>query len=107
MENQLVWFLCKNLYPREYTLMVQQIKEDLVRLVVISLDKIIIENSLRLGFSTTNNEVEYGSIGRDDNGSENGRKDSRDILRFKVGCRPSKGIVGGQGCEKARIFQLG
>ena len=28
-------------------------------LVIISLEKIIIEKSLRLGFSTTNNEAEY------------------------------------------------
>ena len=31
-------------------------------LVVISSDKIIIEKSLRLGFSTTNNEVEYEAL---------------------------------------------
>ena len=31
-------------------------------LVVISPDKIIIEKSLRLGFSTTNNEVEYEAL---------------------------------------------
>ena len=30
-----------------------------VGLVVISLENIIIEKSLRLGFSTTNNEAEY------------------------------------------------
>ena len=31
-------------------------------LVVISLDKIIIEESLRLGFSATNNEAEYKAL---------------------------------------------
>ena len=31
-------------------------------LVVISLDKIIIEKSLRLGFSAINNEVEYEAL---------------------------------------------
>ena len=31
-------------------------------LVVISLDKIIIEKSLRLGFSAINNEVEYDAL---------------------------------------------
>ena len=33
-----------------------------VGLVVISLDKIIIEESLRLGFSATNNEAEYKAL---------------------------------------------
>ena len=31
-------------------------------LVLISLEKITIEKSLRLGFSTTNNEVEYETL---------------------------------------------
>ena len=31
-------------------------------LVIISLNKIIIEKSLRLGFSITNNEVEYETL---------------------------------------------
>ena len=33
-----------------------------IGLVVVFLDKIIIEKSLRLGFSTTNNEVEYKAL---------------------------------------------
>ena len=33
-----------------------------VGLVVISLENIIIEKSLRLGFSTTNNEAEYEAL---------------------------------------------
>ena len=33
-----------------------------VGLVVVSLDKITIEKSLRLGFSTTNNEAEYETL---------------------------------------------
>jgi len=33
-----------------------------VRLIMISPEKIIIEKSLRLGFSTTNNEAEYGAL---------------------------------------------
>ena len=33
-----------------------------VGLVLVSLEKIIIEKSLRLGFSTTNNEVEYEAL---------------------------------------------
>ena len=33
-----------------------------MRLVVISPDKVIIEKSLRLGFSATNNEAEYEAL---------------------------------------------
>ena len=33
-----------------------------MRIVLISLEKITIEKSLRLGFSTTNNEVEYETL---------------------------------------------
>ena len=33
-----------------------------VRLVLISFEKLIIEKSLRLGFSTTNNEAEYEAL---------------------------------------------
>ena len=33
-----------------------------VRLVLVSLEKITIEKSLRLGFSTTNNEAEYEAL---------------------------------------------
>ena len=33
-----------------------------VRLVVVSFKRIIIEKSLRLGFSATNNEVEYEAL---------------------------------------------
>ena len=33
-----------------------------VGLVLISLERITIEKSLRLGFSTTNNEVEYEAL---------------------------------------------
>ena len=44
-------------------LMVQQIKGALgVGLVLVSLEQIIIEKSLRLGFSTTNNEAEYETL---------------------------------------------
>ena len=38
---------------------------------------------------------------------ENGGKRSKNIIEFKVGCRPSKWGVRGQGCENARIFELG
>ena len=53
MKNQLVWSPCKSLYPEGYTLRV---------LVVVSLEKIIIEKFLRLGFSAINNEVEYEAL---------------------------------------------
>ena len=44
-------------------LMVQQIKgAPGVGLVLVSLEQIIIEKSLRLGFSTTNNEAEYETL---------------------------------------------
>ena len=33
-----------------------------MRLVLISLEKVTIEKSLRLGFSTTNNEAEYEAL---------------------------------------------
>jgi len=64
-----------------------------VGLIVVSPERITIEKSLRLGFSTTNNEVEYEAllIGY---GSKNGRKNSGDVFGFEVGCRPSKGRAG-------------
>ena len=43
-------------------LMVRQIKGDLGWLVIVSPDGIIIEKSLRLGFSATNNEAEYEAL---------------------------------------------
>ena len=50
-----------------------------VGLVVISPKKIIIEKSLRLGFSVTNNEAEY-EIGGNGYSLENRRKNSGDIF---------------------------
>ena len=77
-------------------------------LVVISPNKIIIEKSLRLGFSATKNEAEYEALlVGDDYGLESGRKNSGDILRFKVGYRLGQQRVRGQGCENARIFKSG
>ena len=37
-------------------------KESSVGLVLISLEKLIVEKSLRLGFSATNNEAEYEAL---------------------------------------------
>ena len=63
MENRLAQPPCNNLYFGRYMLMVQQIKGALgVGLVLVSLEQIIIEKSLRLGFSTTNNEAEYETL---------------------------------------------
>ena len=58
-----------------------------VGLVLESLEKTIIEKSLRFGFSTTNNV----------------RKSSKDVLGFETGGRPGEGRVRGQGCEDARV----
>ena len=38
-------------------------------------------------------------------GSKNKRKNSGDIFRFEVGCRPSKERTGSQGCENAGLFE--
>ena len=59
MENRLGWSSCKNLRSKGCTLMVWQISKDLVGLVLISPKRIVIEKSLRLDFSATNNEAEY------------------------------------------------
>ena len=42
--------------------MVWQISKDLVRLVLISPKRIVIEKSLRLDFSATKNEAEYEAL---------------------------------------------
>ena len=77
-------------------------------LVVISPNKIIIEKSLRLGFSATKNEAEYEALlVGDDYGLESGRKNSGDILRFKIGHRIGEGRIRGQRCENAGIFESG
>ena len=58
-----------------------------VGLVVVSLERIIIEKSLRLGFSATNNEFEYEAllVGMTMVQKMGGR--TVEIFRFKVGCR--------------------
>ena len=60
-----------------------------VGLVLESLEKTIIEKSLRFGFSTTNNV----------------RKSSKDVLGLKIGSGLGKGRVGSQRCEDARVFK--
>ena len=79
-----------------------------VGLVVVSLKRIIIEKSLRLGFSATNNESKYEAllVGIVIVQKMGGRT-VEIFSRFKVGCRPSKGRTGSQGCENARIPEPG
>ena len=60
-------------------------------LVIISPDKIIIEKSLRLGFLATNNKAKYETLLVGITMVQKmGGKNSGDLLRFKVGCRPGK-----------------
>ena len=77
-------------------------------LVTMSLKRIIIEKSLRLGFSATNNEAKYKAllVGMTMVQKMGGRivemfSDSRLV------CKPSKGRTGSQGCEDARIPEPG
>ena len=76
-------------------LMVQQIKGALgVGLVLVSLEQIIIEKSLRLGFSTTNNEAEYETLLEGMSVVQRmGGKVVKMFLdsRLVVTCRPSEG----------------
>ena len=63
MENQLTQLSRKNHYTGKCMLMEQQTKGDPKwGLVLISPEKFTIEKSLRLGFSATNNEVEYKAL---------------------------------------------
>ena len=60
-------------------------------MVVVSLERIIIEKSLKLGFSATNNESEYKAllVGMA-MVQKIGGKTVEIFFRFEVGCRPSK-----------------
>ena len=75
-------------------------------LIVVSPERIIIEKSLRLGFSATNNEAVYEAlmVGMA-MVQKMGVRTVEIFSRFKVGCRPSKGRTGSQGCENARILE--
>ena len=48
-----------------------------------------------------------GFADRNGYGSENERKSSGDAFKFEVGCKPSKGRIGSQRCENARVSELG
>ena len=66
-------------------------------IIMISLEGITIEKSLRLDFSATNNEAKYETwlVGMAMVQKMGGRAMNEGILRFKIGCRPSEGRVGG------------
>ena len=71
-----------------------------VGLVLISTEKLVVEKSLRLGFSVMNNEAEYEAllegmslVQRMGGGGEI----SYNVLGFKVGHRSSEGRVRGKG----------
>ena len=79
-----------------------------VGLVVVSLERIIIEKSLRLGFSATNNESKYEAllVGIVIVQKMGGRT-VEIFSRFKVGCRLGNGGIEGQGFENARVPEPG
>ena len=66
-------------------------RESGVGLIVVSSERIIIEKSLRLGFSTTNNGAKYEAllVGMA-MVQKIGGKTVEIFFRFEVGCRPSK-----------------
>ena len=77
-----------------------------VGLVLISPEKITIEKSLRLGFSATNNEAEYKVfVDRNDDGPENGWKNSEVLFRFKANYGPSKRRFGSTGSKNVGVFE--
>ena len=78
-----------------------------VGLVLVSLEKITIEKSLRLGFSATNNEAEYKAllIGMADQDYGNGWKDSGNVFRFKTSRRPNKRGIGSTRYKNTGIFE--
>ena len=75
-----------------------------VGLVLISPEKIIIEKSLRLGFSATNNEVEYKAFLQGMTMVQKiGGKAGGSVLEFEIGCGPGERGARGQRCENAGI----
>ena len=75
-------------------------------LVLVSFEKVTIEKSLKLGFSAINNEVEYEALLAGMAMVQKiGKKNSRGILRVKIGRRLGEGGVKGQKRENARIFK--
>ena len=69
-----------------------------VGLVLISTEKLVVEKSLRLGFSAMNNEAEYEALLEGMSLVQRmGGKISYNVLGFKVGHRSSEGRVRGKG----------
>ena len=69
-----------------------------VGLVLISPEKLVVEKSLRLGFSAMNNEAEYEALLEGMSLVQRmGGKISYNVLGFKVGHRSSEGRVRGKG----------
>ena len=70
-----------------------------VGLVLISPEKLVVEKSLRLGFSAMNNEAEYEALleGMSLVKRMGGGEISYNVLGFKVGHRSSEGRVRGKG----------
>ena len=70
-----------------------------VGLVLISPEKLVMEKSLRLGFSVTNNEVKYEALleGMSMVQRMGGGGISYNVLGFKAGCRSGEGRVRSKG----------
>ena len=68
-------------------------------LVLISPEKLVMEKSLRLGFSVTNNEVKYEVLleGMSMVQRMGGGGISYNVLGFKAGCRSGEGRVRSKG----------
>ena len=73
-----------------------------IGLVLMSPEKVIIEKSLRLNFSGTNNEAEY-FVGRNGHGSKNGGKVNKTLLGLKACCRSSKRGIQGKRRKNAGV----
>ena len=75
-----------------------------VGLVLVSLEKIIIEKSLRLVFGYKQQSKIRNFVDRNGDGPENGWKDSGDVLRFQTSNRSGKKGIRSSGCNNAGIF---
>ena len=75
-----------------------------VGLVLVSLEKVVIEKSLRLDFSATNNEAEYEALVE---GmamvQKNGWKVHKTLLGLEACCRPSERGIRGKRREDAGV----
>ena len=114
MENRLALSPYKNPYIQEplrwkvYVDGAVNQKGSGVRLVLISPKEIIIEKSLRLGFSATNNEVEYKAFLQGMTMVQKiGGKAGGSVLEFEIGCGPGERGARGPRCENAGILKSG